>query len=264
LQTAERAMNPALDKQLEAERRHIRQTNFLSKNKGKVHTQSRTNHSDRRRENNTEAAGPTRVAEGTRTKYAHVHSVFFDDALVKGKPPPSKVRAREEQRQPRNSWIPNALGADVRPATAGPRLSQTVAVPHRDSEPAWGSPADKQGRTMALPKYLVDRKVELQAKRPDDQQHTTVAVDPQPPEGFRWISEQTRKAEIRRWKVKASTLQAESDAVDKLNGNGAEMWKRRKEIELKLQRANTILRLLGVGRTRSAVLADKTITHDPE
>ena len=60
-------------------------------------------------------------------------------------------------------------------------------------------------------------------------------------------------------------LQAELDACDTLTDvDGSTLWKRRKEIELKLQRANTKLRLLGDGRSRGEVLTNKSIVNDPE
>lgn len=206
---AERALNPELDKQLEAKRKHMRQVNHLAMNKGKVHAQSRANQGARRESQYAEAAGPVRVAEGTRTKYAHVHSVFLADAEVKGKPPPSRVLHKGHD-QARKAWMPNARKSDVRPTTAAsttaPRLSQTVEVPRRDSEPAWATTSGKQSRTLALPKYLVDRKQALQATHPDEHL-AALAVDPEPPDGYRWVSEQTRKAEIRKWKVKTNALQ---------------------------------------------------------
>jgi len=119
-----------------------------------------------------------------------------------------------------------------------------------------------KGRKLALPRYIVNRKTELEATRAD-QQKVAVSVDPDPPEGFRWLTEGNRKAQIRKWTLRKRELQVELNRYARVRDDKSALWKRTKEAELKMARAKERLRLLGAGRSRADVLTDTKLLADP-
>lgn len=307
-QVAELALNPELNRKMEAKKRNLKDKNFLAKNKQKTGAISRAVRRDREREQDDSGSSkPLVVAEGTRKHYNHVQSKFMKDAAVKGAPPPQKSQDHVEVRG--NAWVPAAKGSVRRESTNKPRAPKRVPVQVEggtatqpwnisaeervrleklrsreyrervkraeeedalvDHDPAWvrtqaefGSKKKAGGRVLEIPQYIVDRKKELAAAR-EDQRKAAVDIDPDPPEGFRWMQEQKRKAEIRKWTVRKRDLQAELDSYARMKPGVPGLFKKQKEAELKMARTSEKLRLLGTGRPRLQVLTDWGLLNDP-
>lgn len=305
-QVTELALNPELNRQLEAKKRHGHHNrNYMARNKGKTRVQSRAVRRERQEEETMAGDVPYVIAEGTIKQYGHVESKFMKDAAIKGAPP-SKSRTVEVRG---NAWVPNARGSVRREPFSKPRPAKRVeveigggpaaqpwnvsqaektrldklrsktyrervkraeeedALVDHDQEfmrtEAYSKKTASKGRVLAMPKYLVDRKKELAAASADERQ-ASLDIDPDPPEGYRWLAEQQRKAGLRKWTVRKRELQAELDGYSRIRDTEMPgLWKKTKQAELKMTRASDKLRLYGVGRSRAAVLTDQRLLNDP-